>query len=61
MYIQMLRLWATSDENSPGWLRAGYKSDAAFNRAFTKRHGLSPGQWRRDRITQMTDDQLLRR
>ena len=140
MYIQMLRLWATSDESSPGWLRAGmdpdisgvldaihadparawsnaemaryahlsrttfterftrilgqppmayltelrmelardlllgssetskqiarhtgYKSDAAFNRAFTKHHGLSPGQWRRDHITQMTGDQLLRR
>ena len=41
--------------------RTGYKSDAAFNRAFTKHHGLSPGQWRRDHTTQMTGDQLLRR
>ena len=23
MYIQMLRLWATSTVSSPGWLRAG--------------------------------------
>jgi AraC-like DNA-binding protein/uncharacterized cupin superfamily protein len=130
MYIQMLRLWATSTEASPGWLRAGmdpdiggvldaihadparawsnaemarcahlsrttfaerftrilgqppmmyltelrmelardlllgtgetakqvarrtgYTSDAAFNRAFTRVHGCSPGQWRRDHIT----------
>jgi AraC-like DNA-binding protein len=130
MYIQMLRLWATSTESSPGWLRAGmdpdiggvldaihadparawscagmaqyahlsrttfterftrilgqppmayltelrmelardlllgstetakqvarrtgYKSDAAFNRAFTRHHGRSPGQWRHEHIT----------
>jgi AraC-like DNA-binding protein len=130
MYIQMLRLWATSTEASPGWLRAdmdpdiggvldaihadparawsnaemarcahlsrttfterftrilgqppmtyltelrmelarglllgtgetakqvarrtGYTSDAAFNRAFTRHHGCSPGQWRHDHIT----------
>jgi AraC-like DNA-binding protein/quercetin dioxygenase-like cupin family protein len=130
MYIQMLRLWATSTETSPGWLRAGmdpdiggvldaihadparawsnaemaryahlsrttfterftrilgqppmayltklrmelardlllgtsetakqvarrtgYKSDAAFSRAFTRHHGCSPGQWRHDHIT----------
>jgi AraC-like DNA-binding protein len=130
MYIQMLRLWATSTETSPGWLRAGmdpdiggvldaihadparawsnaemarcahlsrttfterftrilgqppmayltglrmelardlllgtsetakqvarrtgYTSDAAFNRAFTRVHGCSPGQWRHDHIT----------
>jgi AraC-like DNA-binding protein len=140
MYIQMLRLWATSTESSPGWLRAGldpdiggvldalhadparawsnaemaqyahlsrttfterftrilgqppmayltelrmelarelllgsgetakqvarrtgYKSDAAFSRAFTRHHGCSPGQWRRDHITQMNGDHLLRR
>jgi AraC-like DNA-binding protein len=127
MYIQMLRLWATSTESSPGWLRAvmdpdiggvldavhadparawsnaemaqyahlsrttfterftrilgqppmayltelrmelarelllgsgetakqvarrtGYQSDAAFNRAFARRHGRSPGQWRQE-------------
>jgi AraC-like DNA-binding protein len=30
--------------------RTGYKSDAAFNRAFTRHHGCSPGQWRRDHI-----------
>jgi hypothetical protein len=78
----MLRLWATSTETSPGWLRAGmdpdiggvldaihalllgtsetakqiarrtgYKSDAAFNRAFTRHHGCSPGQWRHEHIT----------
>jgi AraC-like DNA-binding protein len=130
MYIQMLRVWATSTESSPGWLRAGldpdigsvlnalhadparawsyaemahyahlsrttfterftrvlgqppmayltelrmelardlllgstetakqvarrtgYKSDAAFNRAFTRYHGRSPGQWRHEHIT----------
>jgi len=130
MYIQMLRLWATSTETSPGWLRAGmdpdiggvldaihadparawsnaemarcahlsrttfterftrilgqppmayltglrmelardlllgtsetakqvarrtgYTSDAAFNRAFTRVNGCSPGQWRHDHIT----------
>ena len=129
MYIQMLRLWATSTESSPGWLRAGvdpdiggvldaihadparawsnaemaqyahlsrttfterftralgqppmayltelrmelardlllgsgetakqvarrtgYKSDAAFNRAFTRHHGRSPGQWRHEHL-----------
>lgn len=27
MYIQMLRLWATSTESSPGWLRAGMDPD----------------------------------
>ncbi len=127
MYIQLLRLWATSTESSPGWLRAGmdrdiggpldaihanparawsnaemaqyahlsrttfaerftrilgqppmayltqlrmelardlllnstdtgkqvarrtgYTSDAAFNREFTRYHGRSPGQWRRE-------------
>ena len=127
MYIQLLRVWATSVEGSPGWLRAGmdpdigrlldaihadparawsysamaqranlsrttfterftrllgqppmtyltelrmelardlllgstdtakqiarrtgYSSDAAFNRAFTKHHGRSPAQWRRE-------------
>jgi AraC-like DNA-binding protein len=129
MYIQMLRLWATSTQSSPGWLRAGmdpdiggvldavhadparawsnaemaqyaqlsrttfterftrilglppmayltelrmelarelllgsgetakqvarrtgYKSDAAFNRAFARHHGRSPGQWRREHV-----------
>ena len=29
--------------------RTGYKSDAAFNRAFTRHHGRSPGQWRQNR------------
>jgi AraC-like DNA-binding protein/quercetin dioxygenase-like cupin family protein len=126
IYIQLLRLWATQSEASPGWLRAGmdpdiggvldslhadvahdwsvsemahrahlsrttfaerftsilgqppmayltdlrmelardllqrsdgsakqiaarvgYESDAAFSRAFTRRHGRSPGQWRK--------------
>jgi AraC-like DNA-binding protein/quercetin dioxygenase-like cupin family protein len=130
MYIQMLRLWATSTESTPGWLRAGmdpdiggvldaihadpgrawsnaemarcahlsrttfterftrilgqppmtyltelrmelarelllgstetskqvarrtgYQSDAAFNRAFTRHHGRSPGQWRHEHVT----------
>jgi AraC-like DNA-binding protein len=130
MYIQMLRLWATSTQTSPGWLRAGldpdisgvldaihadpagpwsnaamahyahmsrttfterftriagrppmayltelrmelardlllgtsetakqvarrtgYTSDAAFSRAFTRHHGRSPGQWRREHRT----------
>jgi len=130
MYIQMLRLWATSTESSPGWLRAGldpgiggvldaihadparawsvaemaqcahlsrttfterftriaggppmayltelrmelardlllgsaetskqvarrtgYTSDAAFNRAFARHHGRSPGQWRHEHVT----------
>jgi AraC-like DNA-binding protein/quercetin dioxygenase-like cupin family protein len=130
MYIQMLRLWATSTQSSPGWLRAGldpdiggvldavhadparawsnaemaryahlsrttfterftrilgqppmayltelrmelarelllgsgetakqvarrtgYMSDAAFNRAFTRVHGRSPGQCRHEHIT----------
>jgi AraC-like DNA-binding protein len=129
MYIQMLRLWATSAEASPEWLRAGidpdiggvldaihadpartwsnaemahyahlsrttfterftrilrqspaayltevrmelarnlllgsaetvkqvaartgYRSDAAFNRAFTRHHGRSPGQWRHEQL-----------
>jgi uncharacterized cupin superfamily protein len=31
--------------------RTGYKSDAAFSRAFTRHHGCSPGQWRHDHIT----------
>jgi quercetin dioxygenase-like cupin family protein len=71
IYIQLLRLWATSTENSPGWLRAGLDRDIgglldaihanparawsnaemaqyAFNRAFTRFHGRSPGQWRRE-------------
>ncbi|HTA02220.1 MAG TPA: AraC family transcriptional regulator [Streptosporangiaceae bacterium] len=32
-------------------VRVGYKSDAAFSRAFTRHHGSSPGQWRRDHST----------
>ena len=130
MYIQMLRLWATSAQSSPGWLRtgmdpdigrvldaihadparawsyaemaqyahlsrttfterftrilgqppiayltelrmdlardlllgsgetakqiarrAGYQSDAAFSRAFTRHYGRSPGQWRQEHMT----------
>jgi AraC-like DNA-binding protein len=31
--------------------RTGYMSDAAFNRAFTRHHGRSPGQWRRERVS----------
>jgi Helix-turn-helix domain/Cupin len=31
--------------------RTGYKSDAAFNRAFTRVHGRSPGQCRHEHIT----------
>ena len=129
MYIQLLRVWATSTQTSPGWLRAGmdpdigsvldaihsdparawsyaemahyahlsrttfterftrilgqppmayltelrmelardlllgsgetakqvarrtgYQSDAAFNRAFTRYHGRSPGQWRHEHV-----------
>ena len=45
----MLRLRATSAEQVAR--RTGYKSDAAFNRAFTRGHGCSPGQWRHDHIT----------
>ena len=45
----MLRLWATSAEQVAR--RTGYKSDAAFSRAFTRGHGCSPGQWRHDHIT----------
>ncbi len=59
MYIQMLRLWATSTESSPGSgetakqvaRRTGYRSDAAFNRAFARHHGRSPGQWRHEHVT----------
>jgi AraC-like DNA-binding protein len=29
-------------------VRVGYKSDAAFSRAFTRHHDCSPGQWRRE-------------
>jgi AraC-like DNA-binding protein len=31
--------------------RAGYRSDAAFNRAFARYHGRSPGQWRHEHAT----------
>jgi len=31
--------------------RTGYQSDAAFNRAFARYHGRSPGQWRREHVT----------
>jgi hypothetical protein len=27
------------------------KSDAAFNRAFTRYHGRTPGQWRHEHVT----------
>jgi len=47
----MLRLWATSTESSPGWLRAGMDPDIGGVRAFTRGHGCSPGQWRHDHIT----------
>ena len=30
--------------------RTGYKSDAAFNRAFTRHHGRSPEQWRHEHV-----------
>jgi AraC-like DNA-binding protein len=26
--------------------RVGYESEFAFNRAFSRQHGLAPGQWR---------------
>jgi AraC family transcriptional regulator, alkane utilization regulator len=31
--------------------RTGYQSDAAFNRAFTRYHGRSPGRWRHEHVT----------
>jgi len=32
--------------------RVGYKSEAAFSRAFKKAVGTPPGQWRRSRSSQ---------
>jgi AraC-like DNA-binding protein len=39
MYIQMKQVAH----------RVGFASDAAFNRAFSRRHGRTPAQWRTDR------------
>ena len=44
-------LLGTSETAKQVARRTGYKSDAAFNRAFTRGHGFSPGQWRHDYIT----------
>jgi hypothetical protein len=61
MYIQMLRLGATSTVSSPGWLSAGMDpgiggvldaihADPA-GLVFARHHGCPPGQWRHDHIT----------
>jgi AraC-like DNA-binding protein len=44
-------LLGTSETAKQVARRTGYQSDAAFNRAFTKHHGRSPGQWRHEHIT----------
>ena len=44
------RAWSNA-EMSQYARRAGYKSDAAFSRAFTRHHGRSPGQWRQEHVT----------
>jgi hypothetical protein len=62
MYIQMLRLWATSAVSSPGWLGAGMDPDiggvldaihADPARAWCSPDTTAarPGQWRHDHIT----------
>ena len=42
-------LVATTDSVKQVAHRVGYASDAAFNRAFARRHGRTPAQWRTDR------------
>src|SRR6266849_9720164 len=41
-------LVATTDSVKQVAHRAGYASDAAFNRAFARHHGRTPAQWRMD-------------
>ena len=46
LYLASVRLKNTSDSITRIAVETGYGSEAAFNRAFTRAFGVSPGAWR---------------
>jgi AraC-like DNA-binding protein len=46
LYLASVRLRNTSDSITRVAVESNYSSEAAFNRAFTRAYGLSPGAWR---------------
>ncbi|CAN7216900.1 cupin domain-containing protein [Rhizobium sp. LjRoot254] len=46
LYLASVRLRNTSDSITRVAIESNYGSEAAFNRAFTRAYGLSPGAWR---------------
>lgn len=46
LYLASVRLRNTSDSITRIAIESNYGSEAAFNRAFTRAHGVSPGAWR---------------
>ncbi|MDB5551544.1 MAG: AraC family transcriptional regulator [Rhizobium sp.] len=46
LYLASVRLRNTSDSITRVAIESSYGSEAAFNRAFTRAYGLSPGAWR---------------
>jgi AraC-like DNA-binding protein len=46
LYLASVRLRNTSDSIARVAIESSYGSEAAFNRAFTRAYGLSPGAWR---------------
>jgi AraC-like DNA-binding protein len=48
MYRAKVLLASSEESLTRIAIRVGYDTDAAFNRAFRRRFGVPPGQWRRD-------------
>jgi AraC-like DNA-binding protein len=46
LYLASVRLKTTSDSITRVAIESNYGSEAAFNRAFTRAYGVSPGAWR---------------
>lgn len=46
LYLASIRLKNTSDSITRIAIESNYGSEAAFNRAFTRAYGVSPGAWR---------------
>jgi AraC-like DNA-binding protein len=46
LYLASVRLRNTADSITRVAIESNYGSEAAFNRAFTRAYGLSPGAWR---------------
>ena len=48
LYLAGVRLRTTPDSITSVAIESNYGSEAAFTRAFTRSHGVSPGVWRQD-------------